>query len=211
MVGLDKPHAVLEPLDAAAAAPDRFEPADMGLGEAHAGGGIEHQVKINAVKAAIDPRDLGDQPIRPPGPGLAGTNPDNRALGQRFHALASSDVDMVHTPVDAIDEQEVPVLKLVHQASRDHSAKNACFGHLIVMDGAVRRKPLEALSRKLALHGADDVAALAEAPQLAFDVCRKPPLAAAERLGEAESAKLLQPAGAKRMLEWIAVGRRHGT
>ena len=60
---------------------------------------------------------------------------------------------------------------------------------------------------RFAVHGLDDVAALAHAAERILQPHFQPPLAGAKFLGQAEPLQLLQPAHAQALLEGVAVSR----
>src|SRR5690606_37722228 len=65
----------------------------------------------------------------------------------------------------------------------------------------------DVLPGHFAVHGLDDVAALAHAAERILQPPFQPPLAGAEFLGQAQPPQLLQPARAQALLQGVAVGR----
>ena len=123
-------------------------------------------------------------------------NHDDRAVRQGLELGPGADRDMVHPPIDAVDDSDNGGRRAaVRQSARDHPPGDPAVRRR--RDYLVRLRALEPLCGELALHGPDDVPALAKRAQPLFQAFRKPPPAAAQGLGKAERLKLLEASGAK--------------
>src|SRR3546814_5252025 len=68
-------------------------------------------------------------------------------------------------------------------------------------------RSLEIAGGQFALHGADDVAALAKRAQRPLQIVGELPATTADILGEAHAGELLQPPGPERLLKRVAIRR----
>src|SRR3546814_6862781 len=114
--------------------------------------------------------------------------------------------------VDAVDQHIVAVTVLVGEAPCDHPSDNRLR---IRFPGSEQAPPdprsLEIAGGQFALHGADDVAALAKRAQRPLQIVGELPATTADILGEAHAGELLQPPGPERLLKRVAIqiGRAH--
>src|SRR3546814_5494045 len=83
MIGRDDPIPIGLALDAATDLPHRFETAEMGFGEALAGGGIVLQMGVDRVAPAIGGGDLGDGMIDRAHPAAARRDLDDGVFRDR--------------------------------------------------------------------------------------------------------------------------------
>jgi hypothetical protein len=74
-------------------------------------------MNLLAVEAAVRPRDLVDGPVRLPKPDLPLADANDTAGRGFFGAL--SDLDIMGAPVDAVDNQEAPIVVIAGGASID--------------------------------------------------------------------------------------------
>lgn len=85
----------------------------------------------------------------------------------------------------------MPVVVLVGQPAQDHAPHDRHRSiRCRIEDRPIGRGPLEIPGRRLALHGADDVAAFAHLPQRGFEPLGEPPAIAREMLGNPQPAEL---------------------
>jgi len=123
-------------------------------------------MRIDRVASAIGGSDLSDDSIDRPHTAAARRNPHDGQIGYRLDALARPDLGKVGAPVDPVDNQIMPVVELVGEAAHDHAPDDRCgaFGSEIE-DDPIGGGALQLPRGQLALHGADDVAALADAAE----------------------------------------------
>ena len=109
-------------------------------------------------------------------------------------------------PVDAVDQQVMAVIIFVGDPAHDDATddRRRALGRGII-DDAIGRRAFEVPGSQLALHRADDVAALADPAQGVGKIGLEPPRVATNMRGKAHPSELLQPADAQRLLEGIMV------
>src|SRR4051812_1209650 len=110
---------------------------------------------------------------------------------------------MVNASIGPVDNQIVPVGKLVREAAREHSADDAVLRNEAAVQHPLRGCALDPLHAKLALHGPDDVSPLADVSEPQLEIVRQLPFAAADRLGKSHRFELLEPPCPERMPEWV--------
>jgi hypothetical protein len=107
--------------------------------------------------------------------------------------------------VGAVDDQIMAVGMFVGKAACDDASdQRPGIGDGRLIDGLIGQGAGDAALRKFTLHRADDVAALTGSPQDGLEVVRQPPVAAADRFGEAQPAELGEAARAQRLVEGAA-------
>ena len=109
--------------------------------------------------------------------------------------------------VDAVNDQVMAVGDLIGEPAHDNPADDGS-GLLIrwIMNDIIGGRAGQTLFRHLAVHGLDDVAALAHPAQRVLDIIGEAPLAGTNFLGQTEPPQFLQATGAQRLLEGVAVG-----
>src|SRR3989344_9575024 len=208
MVRRDDPASVGLALDDARDFSHRFKPPDMRFGEAFAGGRIVLQMGVDRIAPAVRRRDLVDRPIDGANAAIAWRDPDDGIFWGRVDRLALADLGIMGAPVDAVDQQIMTVFMFVGEPAHHDAADDR--RRLLrdrVVDDAIDRSTIELPRGQLALHGADDVAALADLAQCVRKVGLKPPGAVADMRGESHAPEFLQATDAKRLLEGIAIAR----
>src|SRR3546814_2877906 len=117
---------------------------------------------------------------------------------------------LFRSTVDAIDDQIMTVMQLVGETAQYDTA-NDRRGRAVrrIEDHAIGGRALDPSRGQLSLHCPDDVAAFAHPAQRVLDAVRNTPPAVPELVGQSQLAQLLQPGGAQRLLERVAVARAH--
>ena len=205
VIGADDPRPVRLAFDSKSGASHRFEPAHMGFGKSLARARIVTEMDIDAVPAFVRCSDFGHGAIDGARAGWPWLDRDDRAGRHRLRLGALADLDIMRPAVDPIDDQVVPIVELVGQASRQHSPDEPTGPRFSgIIDHVIRRRTRQAFARQFPMDGFDDVAALAHAPEHGLQILRELPLTRTHLLGQAKTAQLLQPASTQRLLERIA-------
>ena len=141
-------------------------------------------------------------------PAAARCDLHDRIFGNRIDQFALADLGVMGATINAVDQQIVAVVIFVRQPTHDDASDNwrralRCG----IVDDAVSRRAFELPRGQFALHGANDVAPLADAAQGVGKVRLKPPGSSADPRGQAHTPQLLQAADTKRLVERIIVAR----
>lgn len=88
----------------------RFQPAHMGLGKCAGDRRSVAEMEVDAVAPATDGGDRRHHAIDGPSAGRFRGDGDDAALGKRL--VVATDVDIMTPPVDAVDDEIVPVVRL---------------------------------------------------------------------------------------------------
>src|SRR3546814_4144800 len=110
MIGRDDPIPIGLALDAATDLPHRFETAEMGFGEALAGGGIVLQMGVDRVAPAIGGGDLGDGMIDRAHPAAARRDLDDGVFRDRLDRFAFADFGIMGAARSEEHTSELPSL-----------------------------------------------------------------------------------------------------
>jgi hypothetical protein len=116
----------------------------------------------------------------------------------------ASNIKIVASPIDAIDNQIMAICMFVREAMGQHPPddrpRHRCAG---LMDHLITRGPLDASACHLALHRPDDIATLSHAPQRILQIVCQPVAGAVHRLGQTQSRQLGQTPCPQRLIEGI--------
>jgi hypothetical protein len=164
------------------------------------------KVNVEIIMPIVGGRDFGDGTIDLPGLRTLRVDAHDAAFRRGFGRLALADLDVMASTVHRVDDEVMAVVDLVGKTARyDATDDGPRLRASRIVDDVVERGPRYAFSGHLAMHGLDDVAALAHPAQRVLHPLGEPPPSRRDFLGKAKMLQLLQAAGAQTLLEGVLV------
>ena len=171
-----------------ARATQRFKPPDMGGDKFWPGALIVRHVERAGIAPLIGGGDLGDDMIGPARVPVRRRDGNDAACLKRRKPILTTDDDMDRPAPKPVDDDEGAVVDVVGDAPVENDAcdRPRALGCGIENRAGIKRAR-DALILHGAVHGLDDVAALAHAAQISLGMVRQSPASLAQGFGEGHS------------------------